>query len=196
MKSAIFMTYAIAMMLSGCGPSSKPVPPFALLPPSVPSPIVVPPVTGATTVELTLAPAPKAISPLLVGSNVWYNPTHKVWDLSRDGGIKIYRIGGHAYDVSMPLNEQLLDMVKKAEAGGAEILMQASQYQTPAQAAALVKYFNIEKHGNKPILRWSIGNEPWLQANRPSQAVISAQIEAYWKPIAAALKEIDPSIKI
>ncbi len=177
-------------LIAACGASSGSSAPAG-------SPAVTPPVSSvADTVELSLTPSTQAISPVLVGNNVWYNPAQQVWDLSRDGGVKIYRIGGHAYDSNMPSADTLMGWVLKAEAAGAQVVMQASQYQTPAQAAALVKYFNVEKHGNKPILRWSIGNEPWLQANRPTQAVISAQIEAYFKPIAAAMKEVDPTIKI
>ena len=54
------------------------------------------------------------ISPNLVGTNVWYiNPSEKVWNLTKDSGVKTIRIGGHAYDKNMPSNETLLDWVRK-----------------------------------------------------------------------------------
>jgi hypothetical protein len=138
------------------------------------------------------------ISPQLVGTNVWYiNPDKQVWDLVRDCGVKTIRIGGHAYDKKLPSNETLLDWVRKIQAMGAEPVLQVSQYQPAEAAAALVKLFNIEKHvGISPIKYWNIGNEPWLQDGRPEQSKMAALVEAYFKPIAAAMKEVDPSIKI
>jgi len=138
------------------------------------------------------------ISPQLVGTNVWYiNPDQLVWDLVRDCGVKTIRIGGHAYDTNLPSDETLLDWVKKIQAMGAEPVLQVSQYQPAEVAAALVKLFNIDKHeGISPIKYWNIGNEPWLQNKRPEQSKMAAMVEGYFKPIAAAMKEVDPSIKI
>ena len=43
-----------------------------------------------------------ANKPYLVGTNVWYNPSQKVWDLTAECGVKMIRIGGHAYDDNLP----------------------------------------------------------------------------------------------
>lgn len=138
------------------------------------------------------------ISPNLVGTNVWYiDPSEQVWNLTKECGVKTIRIGGHAYDKKMPSNETMLDWVRKIQAMGAEPVIQVSKYEPAEVAAALVKLFNIEKHeGIAPIKYWNIGNEPWLQANRPPQSEMGALVEKYFKPISVAMKAVDPSIKI
>ncbi len=137
------------------------------------------------------------ISPQLVGTNVWYiNPSDEVWKLTQECGVKTIRIGGHAYDKNLPSNETLLDWVKRIQAMGAEPVLQVSKYQ-PADAANLVKFFNVDKHeGIAPIKYWNIGNEPWLQADRPAQSVMGELVETYFKPIAAAMKAVDSTILI
>ena len=138
------------------------------------------------------------ISPNLVGTNVWYiNPSEQVWNLTKESGVKTIRIGGHAYDKKMPSNETLLDWVRKIQAMGAEPVLQVSKYQPAEVAAGLVRLFNIEKHeGIAPIKYWNIGNEPWLQADRPAQSTMGALVENYFKPIAAAMKAVDSTIMI
>jgi hypothetical protein len=138
------------------------------------------------------------ISPNLVGTNVWYSQlSEQVWNLTKDSGVKTIRIGGHAYDKNMPSNETLLDWVRKIQAMGAEPVLQVSKYQPAEVAAELVRLFNVEKHeGIAPIKYWNIGNEPWLQANRPAQSTMGALVETYFKPIAAAMKAVDSTIMI
>jgi hypothetical protein len=137
------------------------------------------------------------ISPNLVGTNVWYNPGTTVWNLTAECGVQMIRIGGHQYDDNIPSKTTLLGWIKKIQAMGAEPIIQVSQYQSATVAADLVRYFNIEKSGEiAPVKYWNIGNEPWLQANKPSISTVGALVEAYFKPIAAAMKEVDPEIKI
>nr|MDA3928611.1 hypothetical protein [Prolixibacteraceae bacterium] len=130
------------------------------------------------------------ISELLVGTNVWYySPSEKVWDLTKECGVKTIRIGGHAYDKKLPEKEILLDWVLKIQKLGAEPILQVSQYDTPEKAAELVRFFNIEKpNGVQAIKLWHIGNEPWLQANRPALDSMGMRVESYFKPIATAMK--------
>jgi hypothetical protein len=153
---------------------------------------------GILLLLIPLAVNAQKISPYLVGTNLWfYDPSELVWSLTRECGVKTVRIGGNAYDRNLPSNETLLNWVKHIQAIGAEPIMQVSQYKSPEAAANLVKFFNIEKHeGITPIKFWNIGNEPWLQAGRPDQAKMGSMVEAYFKPIAAAMKAIDPEIKI
>jgi hypothetical protein len=138
------------------------------------------------------------ISPNLVGTNVWYiDPSEQVWNLTKACGVKTIRIGGHAYDKKMPSNETLLDWVRKIQAMGAEPVLQVSKYEPAEVAAALVRLFNIEKHeGIAPIKYWNIGNEPWLQADRPAQSAMGELVETYFKPLAAAMKSVDSTILI
>lgn len=137
------------------------------------------------------------ISPILVGNNVWYrNPTDQVWDLTAQSGVTSIRIGGHSYDKKMPSKAELLDWVKRIQAMGAEPIMQVSQYDSAAAAADLVKYFNVDLASGKPIKYWNIGNEPWLQNGKPALSTVGAMVEAYFKPRSAAMKLVDPTIKI
>lgn len=137
------------------------------------------------------------ISPILVGNNVWYrNPTNQVWDLTALSGVTSIRIGGHSYDKKMPSKAELLDWVKRIQAMGAEPIMQVSQYDTPAAAVDLVKYFNVDLASGKAIKYWNIGNEPWLQNGKPGLSTVGAMVESYFKPRSAAMKLVDPTIKI
>jgi hypothetical protein len=150
--------------------------------------------SGDNVVATTTA---KPISTLLVGTNAWYkNPTDQVWTLTQQCGIASIRIGGNNYNDVMPSKAELLDWVKRTQAMGAEPIMQISQFATTAAAADYVKYFNVDLASGKKIKYWNIGNEPWLKLNQPATSTMGALVEAYFKPLAAAMKEIDPTIKI
>jgi hypothetical protein len=138
------------------------------------------------------------ISPLLVGNNLWYtNPSATVWNLTKACGVQTIRIGGHQYDTNMPTNLTIRNWVKQIQDIGAEPVVQVSKYKTAAEAAALVTYLNVTSSGTiRPVKYWNIGNEPWLQANRPATSTVAALVATYFKPIAAAMKEADPTIKI
>lgn len=138
-----------------------------------------------------------SISPILVGTNVWYiDPTKQVWDLTEQSGVKSIRIGGHAYDKNMPSKEQLITWVKKIQSIGAEPILQVSQYDDPKEAEALVKLFNVDLVTGKPIKYWNIGNEPWLQNGKPELSTVGKMVEAYFKPRAEVMKAQDSTIKI
>jgi len=134
------------------------------------------------------------ISPYLLGTNVWYNPNQAVWDVHATAGHKIIRIGGHAYDDNMPSIAQLETWVNLIKSIGAEPLIQVSQYQDANAAAAVVRHFNVET--NNPVKFWGIGNEPWLQRDRPDMGTIPGIVSGYVKTHAVAMKDVDPTIKI
>ncbi|MEQ8471368.1 MAG: carbohydrate-binding protein [Marinoscillum sp.] len=138
------------------------------------------------------------ISPRLVGNNAWYtNPTDEVWALTGECGVQTIRIGGNGFNDNMPSNATLLNWVEKIRGIGAEPIIQVSQHQSAEAAAAVVRFFNVEMAGEiEPVRFWNIGNEPWLEANRPPTSEVGALVEAYYKPRAEAMKEVDPSIKI
>lgn len=141
------------------------------------------------------------ISPMLVGTNVWYqDPGEMAWQFTKQAGIKAYRIGGNQYNDNLPSNETLLDWVQKIERNNGVPILQLSQHGTPevaaANAAAVVRFFNLEQNTVQPIKYWSIGNEPWLEWGRPSFSEVAPRVAEYWLPIAAAMKEVDPTIKI
>ncbi len=131
----------------------------------------------------------QTISPLLVGQNVWMNPNDKIWQLVTDCGVQSIRIGGAGYDNGMPSNATLMDWVTRIKKMGAEPIMQVSRYGNAQQAANLVTYFN--KTSNVHITYWSIGNEPDLNASPGA-----ANVAAYIKSFATAMKAVDPTIKI
>ncbi|MCU0792533.1 MAG: glycoside hydrolase family 44 protein [Opitutaceae bacterium] len=149
-------------------------------------------------VPLALDAAPRTpISPLLVGNNVWYHsPNAKVWELTREAGVRLLRIGGAGYDHHLPKDDTLVAWVRQIRGIGAEPLLQVSQYGGPEKAAALVALFNQRRAAGEPIRYWSIGNEPWLQNGRPDFATLAPAVADYFKKISAAMKAVDPTIKI
>jgi len=163
------------------------------------------PSTGSIRVVLLLifvltlayAAVSQEISPRLVGNNAWYtNPTDEVWALTGECGVQTIRIGGNGFNDNMPSNATLLSWVRKIREIGAEPIIQVSQHQSAAAAAAVVKYFNVDLADQTPIKYWNIGNEPWLEADRPPTSEVAPIVVAYFKPIAEAMKEVDPTIKI
>lgn len=145
-----------------------------------------------------VTPLPKAenrtISPQLIGVNLWLDPDEDVWAPVAEGGFRTIRIGGHQYDRKIPSPAQLLAWVKQIRSIGAEPILQVSQYRAASEAAELVRFMNIE-HG-QGVRFWNIGNEPWLQAGKPPWPTVTANVEVYFKAAAAAMKEVDPHIKI
>ncbi|MCU0792535.1 MAG: hypothetical protein MUE42_06730 [Opitutaceae bacterium] len=158
----------------------------------------------------SLAPA-QEISPLLVGNNLWYaeigkaaeQPSAEVMQFAGQAGIRLIRIGGGSFNHNPPGDDALLVWVDRIRALGAEPLIQVSQYAPVSRAESAVRHINLTHR--RGVRYWSIGNEPWLEANqdadaarlpRPTEAQMAAAIEAYFKPRAAAMKAVDPSIKI
>lgn len=137
------------------------------------------------------------ISPVLVGSNVWYRPGEAQWASTAEVGVEIMRIGGHGYDKNMPSDSQLMAWIAAIKRMGAEPLLQVSQYgqNRATNAARLVWLLNVE-NPEYYVKYWGIGNEPWLQAGKPDFASIIPKIEECYKEIAPRMKEVDPEIKI
>jgi hypothetical protein len=167
----------LAAILAGC---QAPLP--ATYPPS-------PTATGAGITSLNTGGP--AISSLLVGNNVWMYPDTRVWDVSAKAGLKIMRIGGIAFDQAMPSNELLRSWVDNIKKLGAEPMIQVSRSGGAEAAAAVVRYFNEEI--KNPVRYWNIGNEPYCNKATDSTA---AEVAGYIRPIAAAMKAVDPTIQI
>jgi hypothetical protein len=147
---------------------------------------------------ITIGANGQKINPLLVGNNAWWNPLGQTeWNLTKECGVQLIRIGGADYDKNMPEASTLLGWVKSIEGIGAVPLIQVSQYKSAANAASYVRYFNKQKNDNKaPIKYWCIGNEPILQANWPASSTFAAKVAAYFKPIADSMKAVDSTIII
>ncbi len=145
----------------------------------------------------------QAISTKLFGQNAWMPDTigttfyngklHNQWGNIQSSGSQTVRFGGIGADHHMPTNYQYIRMVDSIRAKGMEPIMQVPfnnwQY-TAAQAAAIVQYVNITK--GKNVKYWIIGNEPNLGYGYTT----AAQIAAYIRPFASAMKAVDPSILI
>jgi hypothetical protein len=131
------------------------------------------------------------ISSTLVGINAWHLPTDAAWEVTGEAGLQFLRVGGIAYDNAMAPDSLLDSWVQEAFAMGAEPQLQVSRFGTPEEAAELVAHFNIGTE--RPVTYWGIGNEPFCRAITPESA---ADVAEYWKPIATAMKEVDPTIKI
>jgi hypothetical protein len=153
----------------------------------------------------------QTISPRLFGVNAWMSDTigdynncidppclrrgkvHKQWKKIQDSKATFVRYGGIGPDKNMPTRYQYIRMIDSIRAKGMEPLIQVPYYNgryTAAQAADIVNYVNNVMH--RDVKYWIIGNEPNLIYNYTT----GAQVAAYIKPFATAMKLKDPSIKI
>lgn len=143
------------------------------------------------------------ISPYIFGQNAWmpdsigtkkfYGSLEKNWPAIQESGAKIMRYGGIGVDENRPKMSQYIKKVDEMRSRGMEPMLQVSfhkwQY-TAAQAADIVRYVNITM--GKNVKYWIIGNEPDLGYSYTT----AAQVAAYIKQFATAMKAVDPTIKI
>jgi hypothetical protein len=138
------------------------------------------------------------ISPYLFGQNHWMEKTDEgkrpgylylLWPKVAESGIKIVRIGGGGYNHRFPARDKLVGMVDSIRGIGAEPILQVPESYSAEQTKELITFFN--KTDRKPIMFWSIGNEPMLH-NREN----IDRIYTYVVRIATALKSVDPNIKV
>lgn len=139
-----------------------------------------------------------SISPYLFGQNLWLTAGAEgrpgyiedyLWPKVQASGVKIVRIGGNGYDQKLPGLDTLTAWIKSIKAIGAEPMLQVSKYESAEKAAAVVRYFNIDK--DLYVKYWAIGNEPFIIHHVPIP-----EISAYIKKAASAMKAVDPNIKI
>jgi hypothetical protein len=145
--------------------------------------------------------AQQPISPNFFGQNAWMPDTvgtefyggklHQNWGNVAASKAQIVRFGGISPDNNKPTNYQYIKMIDSIRAKGMEPVIQVPFHNgkyNAQQAAAIVQYVNITK--NKNVKYWIIGNEPDLEYSYTS----AAQVAAYFKPFASAMKAVDPSI--
>jgi hypothetical protein len=141
------------------------------------------------------------ISPNFFGQNAWMPDTigstllggklHENWGKIAASKAQIIRFGGIAPDRDKPTNYQYIRMIDSVRAKGMEPIIQVSYHNgkyNAQQAAAVVQYLNITK--GKNIKYFIIGNEPDLEYSFTT----AAQVAAYIRPFASAMKAVDPSI--
>jgi hypothetical protein len=140
------------------------------------------------------------ISPYLLGTNAWQPTWHsgskltELWDDLNSAGYQMIRVGGNgAQNASDYTKERIGDLVTAIKAINAEPIVQIPRTFTAAQTTTLVTYLNGTKGLN--VKYWTLGNEPNLD-NDWSDPIPIAQVAAYIKTNAKALKAYDPAIKI
>lgn len=83
-----------------------------------------------------LALSVQQISQNLAGNNLWYyDPDTTIWNLNKECGVQIIRIGGHAYAKNLSHKDTLVNWVKQIQLAVTDALVQVSQYQSPGVAA-------------------------------------------------------------
>jgi hypothetical protein len=131
--------------------------------------------------------------PDTIGTAKYYGKLHTKWSQVKESKASVIRFGGIAPDNNMPTNFQYIKMIDSIRAKGMEPIIQVPFHKwaySAQQAAQIVQYINVTKGRN--IKYFIIGNEPDLDYGYTS----AAQVAAYFKPFASAMKAVDPSIKI
>lgn len=146
------------------------------------------------------------ISPVLFGQNHWIDEgdegerpgyVHMLWPKVEASGIKLVRIGGNGYEHNLPERKKLTAMIDSIQGIGAEPILQMPSHFSVREATDLVKYFN-KNPKRKPIIYWSIGNEPLLRVRNDRPAMIKKldEVHEFITRLAPAMKSVDPNIKI
>ena len=142
------------------------------------------------------APA-QPVSQQLFGANLWDgnaqgNNADRAWGHARAARMRLVRIGGIMYNNNTATPQTYARWIDSIRAAGAEPLVQVSTIEPATDAAALVSELNIKrKYG---VRFWSIGNEP--TCGKAAGAAVVADLAGKIKARAAAMKAVDPSIRI
>jgi hypothetical protein len=140
------------------------------------------------------------ISPYLFGSN--YGPMHTVaaemMPLVESGGFTALRFPGGAWTDQVDIQTFQIDQFIAfcRQVGAMPTISVRLLDGTPEAAAELVRYTNIEKRYG--VVYWSIGNEPSIFTSQKyaKYNYTTENLNKDWRPIALAMKAVDPSIKI
>lgn len=140
-------------------------------------------------------------SPVFFGTNwgPWLGVPPAMLDDIPTMGINVVRFpGGRWGDENKITKTQLEMLMSFCEQWGAEPFINVRLVaSTPAEAAEMVRYVNIEK-GYK-VRYWGIGNEPDLfstQAGMRLPNYTAEQFATDWRYFAQAMKAVDPSIQL
>jgi alpha-L-arabinofuranosidase len=157
-----------------------------------------------TTVPDTLSVEPGIdlgpISPYLFGTN--YGPMHAVvlerMPLVEQAGFTALRFPGGAWTDNMDVQNFQIDtfMAFCKQVGAIPTISVRLLGGTPEAAAELVRYTNIEKKYG--VVYWSIGNEPsiYTELKYANYDYTTENLNQDWRPIAQAMKAVDPTIKL
>jgi hypothetical protein len=141
------------------------------------------------------------ISPVFYGTNwgPWLGVPPTMLEVIPNLGINIVRFpGGRWGDENTPTANQIDMLMAFCEQWGAEPFINVRLVaSTPAAAAEMVRYVNIEK--NYKVRYWGIGNEPDLfprQVGMRLPDYTPEQFATDWRYFAQAMKAVDPSIQL
>jgi hypothetical protein len=184
---------SMLVLLAACSPATE-VPPAetatpTILPEIEPNSLYVDP-------KVDLGP----ISPYLYGSN--YGPMHtvsmEVMPLVESVGFTALRFPGGAWTDNVDIQsfqiDQFIDFCKQV--GALPTISVRLLGGKPETAAELVRYTNIEKKYG--VVYWSIGNEPSIYTSQryADYDYTTVNLNQDWRPIALAMKAVDPTIKL
>lgn len=139
------------------------------------------------------------ISPVFFGTNwgPWLGVPPTMLEEIPTLGIQVLRFpGGRWGDENTPTKAQIDMLMSFCQQWGAEPFINVRLVaSTPAEAAEMVRYINIEK-GYK-VRYWGIGNEPDLYATQVGMRLPDYNPEQFardWRLFAQAMKQVDPTI--
>ncbi len=183
----IFLLLTLAtFLLASCAPAAR-------------APVVIPTTTpGTLTVDPSISLG--EISPYLFGTN--YGPMHAVtvemMPLVEQAGFTILRFPGGAQTDAWDMKPFQIDqfMAFCEQVGATPLISVRLLDGSPETAAELVRYTNLEKKYG--VVYWSIGNEAsiYTQLKHADYDYTTEHLNRDWRPIAEAMKAVDPTIKL
>jgi len=199
----LLTVFLLICLLSACGPSippATPTSPGTPLPPTetpLPSPTV--PSTPVPNVlhvdpDLNLGP----VSPYIYGSNI--SPETMIpfgmMDDALKSNLTALRFPAGAWVDQNNVTDLQIDLYMGIfkKMGAMPVFTVRLEGGTPAAAAQMVRYVNLEK--NYGVRYWEIGNEPNLYASSPGVQYDTVRFNQDWRAFALAMKAVDPTIQL
>jgi hypothetical protein len=138
-----------------------------------------------------------AVGKFVLGANLYGGLSAGNSDAAKNSGVSFLRWPGGNWGDQNDIQRFTVDLyISEAKLMGAEpSICVRLPNSTPEQAAALVKYVNIDKKFG--VKYWSIGNEPSLyesNADFKDQAWDAVSYANRWREFAKAMKAVDPTI--
>lgn len=186
MRTFLIPVALILVLVAGCGP---------VVPEGI-SAEAATPLAGALVVDPGKDLGP--ISPYIYGSNYgpWTAVPVNMLPAALDANITVLRWPGGAWGDANDIQLYQLDpfVAFCKEMGAIPTINVRLKNGTPAAAAALVKYANIDKKYD--IQYWGIGNEPTLFEAEMKETYDTVRFNREWRAIAVAMKAVDPTIQL
>jgi len=184
-QSKLLQGFLVLFILTGCGTNRTQA---ALTPAATAQP-------GILVVDPARDLGP--ISPYVYGSNLSLYamvPANKVQE-AYNAHITALRMPGGGWGETNDLQTYQMDLLISVckQMGAIPTMSVRLSGGTPAAAAELVRYANIEKGYN--ITYWSIGNEPDYE-KVAGKNLDTGSYNTQWRAIALAMKAVDPKIKL